>query len=64
MAKVKVQADIFDDEVVYTVRSTSLTAALERVTVVVEALGPRLAGFDYEYDESRKRPRHKFYIHA
>ena len=60
----KIKADIFDDSITYSVQSKSLTAAMERAIIIVEALGPRVVGFEYALDEDRKKPRHIFYIYA
>ena len=53
--KVKFIAHIFENQTRYEVRSRSLTAALARATLVVEALGPdQSIEVDHQTYETRK----------
>ena len=62
--KVKVIMDYYLDSPYYEIRSKSLTAALQRATLLVEALGEDRVTFEYALDTERKKPRHIFYIYT
>lgn len=63
--KVKVTMDYYDTRPYYIVRSKSLTAALQRATLLVEALGDARTEFEYATDETKKgKTRHYFYVYT
>lgn len=65
IAKVKVKMDFNHGSPYYEVRSKSLTAALQRATLLVEVLGDDRVNFEYAIDDySKKKPRHYFYVYT
>lgn len=64
MTKVKVIMDYYNSKPYYEIRSKSLTAALQRATLLVEALGEARTEFEYATDEKKGKTRHIFFIYT